>query len=127
MNRTPPNYVACHSARIVPSSGTPAGRLSRRRFLAGAMAGGVTLFGANASRSADDRSQDVFARAARSAKIAGYSISKVQRWLHEKALPLIDPETGLYRADGHWNYRDTAADCYPFLCWAAHLVDRKAL
>jgi len=40
---------------------------------------------------------------------------------------LIDAETGLYRADGRWNYRDTAADCYPFLCWAAHLVDRDAL
>jgi hypothetical protein len=70
---------------------------------------------------------DPFQQALRSATIAGYSISKVQRWLHEKALPLIDAETGLYRADGRWNYRDTAADCYPFLCWAAHLVDREAL
>jgi hypothetical protein len=68
-----------------------------------------------------------FARAAESAHIAGYSISKVQRWLHEKALPMIDPETGLYRADGQWNYHNTAADCYPFLCWAAHLTDRDAL
>ena len=51
----------------------------------------------------------------------------MQRWLHEKALPLIDAQTGLYRADGNWNYQDTAADCYPFLCWAAHLVDRDAL
>ncbi len=66
-------------------------------------------------------------QAARSAEIAGYSLSKVHRWLHEKALPLIDAETGLYPADGKWNYRDTAADCYPFLCWAAFVVDREAL
>ncbi len=66
-------------------------------------------------------------RATESAKIAGYALSKVQRWLHEKALPIIDPETGLYPADGKWNYRDTAADCYPFLCWAAFVVDKEAL
>ncbi len=66
-------------------------------------------------------------KADRSAQIAGYAMSKVHRWLHEKALPLIDPETGLYPADGKWNYRDTAADCYPFLCWAAHVVDQEAL
>jgi len=62
-----------------------------------------------------------------SAEIAGYALSKVQRWLHEKALPVIDPNTGLYPADGSWNYRDTAADCYPFLCWAAFVVDKDAL
>ena len=62
-----------------------------------------------------------------SAEAAGYALSKVHRWLHEKALPVIDPETGLYPADGKWNYRDTAADCYPFLCWAAYAVDREAL
>jgi len=66
-------------------------------------------------------------QARRSARIAGYSLSKVHRWLHEKALPVIDPETGLYPADGKWNYRDTAADCYPFLCWAAYVVDKEAL
>ncbi len=66
-------------------------------------------------------------QARRSAQIAGYALSKVQRWLHEKALPRIDSETGLYIADGHWNYRDTAADCYPFLCWAAYVVDKDAL
>jgi hypothetical protein len=69
----------------------------------------------------------VIDQAARSAEIAGYSLSKVHRWLHEKALPVIDPETGLYPADGKWNYRDTAADCYPFLCWAAFVVDKEAL
>jgi len=68
-----------------------------------------------------------FERAAESASIAGYSLSKVQRWLHEKALKAIDPETGLYRADGRWNYRDTAADCYPFLVWAAHAVEPELL
>lgn len=62
-----------------------------------------------------------------SARIAGYALSKVQRWLHETALPVIDPNTGLYPADGLWNYRDTAADCYPFLCWAAFVTDLDAL
>ena len=71
--------------------------------------------------------QAVVDRAGRSAEIAGYSLSKVYRWLHEKALPVIDDETGLYPADGRWNYRDTAADCYPFLCWAAYVVDKEAL
>jgi len=66
-------------------------------------------------------------RARQSGEIAGYSLSKVYRWLHEKALPVIDAETGLYPADGRWNYRDTAADCYPFLCWAAYVVDKPAL
>ena len=32
----------------------------------------------------------------RSAAIAGYSLSKVQRWLHTVALPKIDPETKLW-------------------------------
>ncbi len=68
-----------------------------------------------------------FDAARKSAKIAGYSLSKVQRWLHEMALPQIDKQTGLYIADGHWNYRDTAADCYPFLAWAAFVVDQEAL
>ncbi|MDZ7721249.1 MAG: hypothetical protein U5R06_00110 [candidate division KSB1 bacterium] len=62
-----------------------------------------------------------------SSKIAGYSLSKVQRWLYEKALPAIDKETGLYIADGHWNYRDTAADCYPFFTWAAWATDQEVL
>ena len=70
---------------------------------------------------------DPTARARASAKIAGYSLSKVHRWLHEVALKRIDKTTGLYIADGRWNYRDTAADCYPFLVWAAHTVDEKAL
>ncbi|MHC4567404.1 MAG: hypothetical protein ACYTE3_16795 [Planctomycetota bacterium] len=64
-----------------------------------------------------------FTHAERSSKIAGYSLSKVKRWLHEVAIKKIDPKTGLYLGDGKWNYRDTAADCYPFLCWAAHVTD----
>ncbi len=71
--------------------------------------------------------EELFARADASAKIAGYSLSKVHRWLHEQALPKMDPATGLYRADGRWNYRDTAADCYPFLVWAAWATDREVL
>ncbi len=71
--------------------------------------------------------EELFARAEKSAAIAGYSLSKVHRWLHERALKQIDPSTKLYRADGKWNYRDTAADCYPFLVWAAYVVDEEAL
>jgi hypothetical protein len=66
-------------------------------------------------------------RAEGSSKIAGYSLGKVKRWLHEVAIEKIDPETGLYLGDGKWNYRDTAADCYPFLCWAAHVTDIELL
>ena len=63
----------------------------------------------------------------RSAEIASYTISKVQRWLHEVALKKIEPDTGLYHPDGHFNYRDAWADCYPFLVWAAWLTDLDAL
>lgn len=68
-----------------------------------------------------------FSRAADSAKIAGYSLSKTQRWLHEVALKCIDPQTKLLVARGEWNYRNTAADCYPFVCWAAYATDYEAL
>lgn len=68
-----------------------------------------------------------FEQAASSSEIAGVSLSKIHRWLHEIALPKIDPKTGLYLARGEWNYRDTAADCYPFLTWAAWATDRDAL
>jgi hypothetical protein len=69
--------------------------------------------------------------ARKSAKIAGYALSKVQRWLHEVALPKIDPETNLYishtsgsaRYRSLWNYDDAAADTYPFLFWAAWYTD----
>lgn len=78
----------------------------------------------NTTKAADE---DLFETARKSAKIASYSLSKTQRWLHEVALKRIDPATGLYIADGNWNYRDTAADCYPFLTWAAFILDREAL
>lgn len=71
--------------------------------------------------------EDAFDRATESAATVGHALDKVHRWLHEIALPKIDPETGLYRADGNWDYRDTAADCYPFFIWAAHVVDRDVL
>ena len=73
------------------------------------------------------QAQDPFDQASQSAAVAGHALGKVHRWLHEVALEKIDPETGLYKADGKWNYRDTAADCYPFLLWAAHVVDRDVL
>jgi len=85
---------------------------------------GATRAGEQAEKLPIERS---FEQAAKSAEIAGYSLSKVHRWLHERALKQIDPATKLYRADGQWNYRNTAADCYPFLVWAAYAVDREAL
>ncbi len=62
-----------------------------------------------------------------SAGIAGYSLSKVHRWLHEAALKKIEPDTGLYHPDGRFNYQDAWADCYPFFLWAAWATDHEAL
>ncbi len=66
-------------------------------------------------------------KAAIAAEVAGYSLSKVHRWLHEVALKKIEPDTGLYHPDGNFNYQDAWADCYPFLCWAAWATDLEAL
>lgn len=63
----------------------------------------------------------------RSAIMASFAISKVQRWLHEVALKKIEQDTGLYHPDGRFNYQDAWADCYPFLVWAAWLTDLDAL
>ena len=68
-----------------------------------------------------------FGKARKSARVAGYTISKVQRWLHEVALKKIEPHAGLYHPDGNFNYQDAWADCYPFLVWAAWLTDLDAL
>ena len=84
------------------------------------------LYG-NRAVPAADAAEQAFEQAGKSAEIAGYSLSKVHRWLHERALEQIDPATKLYKADGKWNYRDTAADCYPFLVWAAYVVDQEVL
>jgi len=62
-----------------------------------------------------------------SARIAGFSVSKVQRWLHQVALKKIEADTGLYHPDGNFNYQDAWADCYPFLVWGAWLTDLDAL
>ena len=70
---------------------------------------------------------DRFDTARASARVAGHSPSKVHRWLHEVVLRRIDPRTGLYITAGHWNWRDTAADCDPFLVWAADVVVMKAV
>ena len=70
---------------------------------------------------------EAFRRASASADVAEISLGKVRRWLDEVALKRIDPKTGLYKADGGWTYRDTAADCYPFLVWAAWATDPSAL
>ena len=67
-------------------------------------------------------------RAERSAGYAGIALSKVQRWLHERCLAVRDRRSGLFRPTGReWNYRDTAADCYPFYVWAAFYTDKKVL
>ena len=87
----------------------------------------VLVVGASVPAAEPAVDKAVLEQAQQSSEIAGYALSKVHRWLHERALPVIDPKTGLYPADGRWNYRDTAADCYPFLCWAAFVVDKPAL
>lgn len=69
-----------------------------------------------------------WARAERSAQYAGIALSKAQRWLHEKCLAVRDKRSGLFRPTGaEWNYRDTAADCYPFYVWAAWFTDLDVL
>jgi hypothetical protein len=81
---------------------------------------------------AGDDDSTATAEARRSAIIAGNTLGKVQRWLHEVALPKIDPKTNLYishdKGSGRypkalWNYDDAAADTYPFLFWAAWFTD----
>ena len=78
----------------------------------------------NCAQGAED---PAFDKARESAEIASFTISKVQRWLQDVALKKIESETGLYRPDGDFNYRDAWADCYPFLVWAAWLTDLDAL
>jgi hypothetical protein len=87
----------------------------------------VTVIAKSSLRAQTDIDGKCFKQADVSSKIAGYSLSKVKRWLHEVAIKKIDPVTGLYIGDGRWNYRDTAADCYPFLCWAAYVTNIDAL
>jgi hypothetical protein len=67
-------------------------------------------------------------RAERSSEFAGTALSKIQRWLHECCLAVHDERTGLFRPTGaEWNYRDTAADCFPFYVWAAFYTDQQVL
>jgi len=96
-------------------------------FLARIVSGIALVALAAATVASAQGAQDAFGQASDSAVIAGHALDKVHRWLHEVALTKIDAETGLYKADGKWNYRDTAADCYPFFVWAAHVVDRDVL
>ncbi len=63
--------------------------------------------------------------ARRNAELAAPAFTEMRRWLRDVALKQIDEKTGLFRATGDsWNYRDTAADCFPFLAWAAYFTDR---
>jgi hypothetical protein len=67
-------------------------------------------------------------RAERSARYAGIALDKVQRWLRLRVMPIRDEKTGLFRSTARaWNYRDTAADCYPFYVWAAFYTDKTLL
>ncbi|MFV1964471.1 MAG: hypothetical protein ACC628_03545 [Pirellulaceae bacterium] len=67
-------------------------------------------------------------RAERSSQYAGIALGKVQRWLRQCCLPIRDERSGLFRSTGPvWNYRDTAADCYPFYVWAAFFTDEEVL
>jgi len=87
----------------------------------------LALVAGTPAKSAAPAAEASFRKAAASAEVAGYSLSKVQRWLHEAALPKIEPDTGLYHPEGHFNYQDAWADCYPFLVWAAWATDLDAL
>ena len=67
-------------------------------------------------------------RTERSARYAGIALDKVQRWLRQRVMPVRDAKSGLFRSTARaWNYRDTAADCYPFYVWAAFYTDKKLL
>ncbi len=87
----------------------------------------TTLLVLPATAMAQGAEDPAFGAARESAEIAAYTISKVQRWLHEVALEKIEPDSGLYHPDGNFNYQDAWADCYPFLVWAAWLTDLDAL
>lgn len=95
--------------------------MNRYLFLA------LAVFAAASSPVRADRMEESFKQADKSAEIAGFTISKVQRWLHEVALKRIEPDTGLYHPRGRFNYQDAWADCYPFFLWAAWLTDLEAL
>lgn len=106
---------------LIPAAGLPV-------YVATALALGVSV------RAKEEPSALTEAR--RSAVIASHTLSKVQRWLHEAALPKIDPTTGLYLSHTSgsarypktlWNYDDTAADTYPFLFWAAWFTDQEKI
>ncbi len=49
------------------------------------------LWAAMSAEATADGNDDGLGAAQRSARIAGYALSKVQRWLHEVALQRIDP------------------------------------
>lgn len=94
----------------------------------------LLLVGGQSLMSAEDAV--VLDQARKSARIASFTLSKVQRWLHEVALKQIDPATGLYISspvgsaryrETLWNYDDAAADTYPFLFWAAWYTDREKI
>ena len=61
----------------------------------------VMIVAASSLRAKTDINSKCFQQADVSSKIAGYSLSKVKRWLHEVAIKKIDPNTGLYIGDGH--------------------------
>jgi len=109
----------------------------RQRILPILLAAAAFQIGQAVAQSpAGDHATGEVAKARASAAIAGHTLGKVQRWLHEAALPTIDPKTKLYISSDHgsaryreslWNYDDTAADTYQFLFWAAWYTDRDTI
>lgn len=96
----------------------------------------IALAGCQSTQSPEEMAavanNPAFEDARKSGEIAGTTLSKTRRWLHEVALTKIDPQTKLYfshdRGSGRyrealWNYDDAAADTYPFLFWAAWYTD----
>ena len=117
-----------HALPRHPNPATCRSSIARRAGIVAAMVLGSSLYAGE--------EPPALAEARRSAAIAGHTLSKVQRWLHEAALPKIDPKTKLYishdRGSGRypkalWNYDDTAADTYPFLFWAAWFTDQEKI
>lgn len=111
---------------------SPRLKLHPLALLLGAAALATSLPLTAAPRTAGQSPDKAIEQARASAPMASYTLSKVQRWLHQAALPKIDPKTKLYIAhtrgsaryrESLWNYDDAAADTYPFLFWAAWYTD----
>lgn len=94
-------------------------------LLAGRLGGMAALLGMALGAAQAPAEQPAIQAAKNNAELASPAFTRVHRWLHEKMLPAVDPETGLLRdTERAWNYQDSAADCFPFMTWAAYFTDR---